>query len=157
MNRFYFLAVILVLGVLAISMVFAAARIAIFLDIPTLIILTVPSLALCLATFPPRDIGRSFAAAFTRHASTEAELRTAAVFFRSLERYILLSGFIGALIGIITILTVAELSNTEGVATGFALLLLSVFYALVLMLALAVPFRAAVDRKLAGIDRPSRA
>ena len=153
MSRFYFVAVILVFGVLALSMVFAAAKIGYFIDYATLIILTVPSLALSLATFPPRDIRRSFTAAFTRRASTEAELRVAAVFFRSLERYFLLSGLIGALIGTVTVL--AQVRDIEAVAMGFSLLLLSVFYALVLMLALAVPFRAAVDRKLAALRQPS--
>lgn len=149
MNRFYFVAVALALCVLALGMVFAAARIDYFMDYPSLIVVVVPAVVLGLAAFPPRVIGRSFTVAFSRQAASEAELRQAAVFFRALERFILLSGFLGALIGVVTILSQQEEVPMKKVAQGFALLLITVFYSLVLTLVLAVPFRAAVERRLA--------
>lgn len=149
MNRFYFVAAALALCVLVIGMVFAAARIDYFLDYPSLIMVVVPAAVLCLAAFPPRVIGRSFTVAFSRQTASEQELRQAAVFFRTLERFILLSGVIGALIGIVTILSQQQDVPMKKIGQGFALLLITVFYALVLTLVLAVPFRAAVERRLA--------
>ncbi len=149
MNRFYFAAAALALGVLALGTVFAAARLNLFLDYPSLIMVIVPAAVLCLAAFPPRVIGKSFVVAFSRQAATEQELRQAAVFFMSLQRFFLLSGAIGALIGIVTILAQLQEVAMAKIGQGFALLLITVFYALVLTLVLAVPFRAAVERRLA--------
>jgi flagellar motor component MotA len=149
MNRFYFVAVALALGVLALGTVFAAARIAYFLDYPSLIMVIVPAAVLCLAAFPPRVIGRSFIVAFIRQPASEQELRQAAVFFTSLQRFFLLSGAIGALIGIVTILAQLQEVAMAKIGQGFALLLITVFYSLVLTLVLVVPFRAAVERRLA--------
>jgi flagellar motor component MotA len=149
MNRFYFVAVVLALGVLALGMVFAAARITYFVDYASLIMVIVPAAVLCLAAFPPRVIGRSFTVAFSRQEASEKELRLAAVFFTSLQRFFLLSGAIGALIGIVTILAQLQEVAMAKIGQGFALLLITVFYSLVLTLILAVPFRAAVERRLA--------
>jgi flagellar motor component MotA len=149
MNRFYFVAVVLALGVLALGMVFAAAKPGAFLDWASLIVVTVPALVLCLAAFPPRVIGRSFRSAFSRQEASEPDLHQAVAFFRFLERAFLLSGFIAALIGIVTILSQLREVAMENIGRGFALLLISVFYSLILMLLLAVPFRAAVERRLA--------
>jgi flagellar motor component MotA len=149
MNRFYFVAVVLALGVLALGTVFAAARIVYFLDYPSLIMVIVPAAVLCLAAFPPRVIGKSFFVAFSRQEATEQELRQAAVFFVSLQRFFLLSGAIGALIGIVTILAQLQEVAMARIGQGVALLLITVFYSLVLTLVLVVPFRAAVERRLA--------
>ncbi|MCX7040878.1 MAG: MotA/TolQ/ExbB proton channel family protein [Spirochaetes bacterium] len=149
MNRFYFIAVVLALCVLVIGMVFAAARIGYFVDYASLIMVIVPAAVLCLAAFPPRVIGRSFTVAFSRQTASEQELRQAAVFFASLQRCFLLSGAIGALIGIVTILAQLQEVAMAKLGQGFALLLITVLYALVLTLVLAVPFRAAVERRLA--------
>jgi flagellar motor component MotA len=149
MNRFYFVGVILVLCVLVFGMLFAAAGIGYFVDFASLIMVVIPAVILCLVTFPPRVIGRSFTVAFNRQTASEAELRQAAVFFRTLKRFILLSGFIAALIGIVTILWQQQDMPTAKISQGFAVLLISVFYSLILILVLAVPFRAAVERKLA--------
>jgi flagellar motor component MotA len=147
MNRFYIVALILALAVLAVGTVFAAARPGAFVDWASLMMVVVPAAVLSLAVFPPRVIGRSFRSAFARQEASEADLRQAVTFFRFLERMLLLSGFIAALIGIVTILS--QLRSVEVIGKGFALLLISVFYSLVLMLLLAVPFRAAVERRLA--------
>jgi flagellar motor component MotA len=149
MNRYYFAAVALVLAVLALGIVFAAARLNAFLDWPCLIMVIVPPGLLSLAAFPPRVVGRSFRVAFSRQKATEPELRQAAWFFRFLERSVLVAGFIGALIGVVAILSQLREVEVQRLGQGFALLLITVFYALVLVLVVTVPFRAAVERRLA--------
>lgn len=149
MNRYYFVAVVLVLGVLVLGMVFAAARLAAFLDWPCLIMVVVPPGLLSLAAFPPRVAGRSFRVAFARQEASGPELRQAVVYFRFLERAVLVSGFIGALVGVVTILSQLREVEVQKLGQGFALLLITVLYALVLVLVVAAPFRAAVERRLA--------
>jgi flagellar motor component MotA len=147
MKWFYLVAVVLVLAMIALGVMFAAGKVSYFLDWPSVIMVVFPTLVLSLATFPPAVIGRSFAAAFDRRTSTEVELRTAATFFRALQGYLLLSGLLAALLGVMTIL--AGLKADTNVAGGAALLLVSVFYSLVLILLVALPFRASIERRLA--------
>ena len=154
MSRFYFIAVLVVLGIFTLGTVFAAARIEYYVDYPSALIVLVPPIVLCFAAFPPRVIGRSFRVAFDGVTATEGELKSAAALFRTFERSILLSGLIGALIGVIVMLSqLASISNVSG---GFALLLVSVFYALIVTLALPVPFRAAVEHKLSQLAESGR-
>jgi hypothetical protein len=152
MNRFYPVAVVLVLGLILAGIAIDAASVLFFIDVPSLAVVLVPVLAMSFASFTPREIGGSFRAAFVRSHADAALLRTAAAFFRALERYIILSGFLGVLIGLVSMLVV--MGSGKGVpdnkvTVGFSLLLLSVFYALVFLLLIAVPFRSAADRKLA--------
>lgn len=149
MNRYYFLAAALVLAVLALGIVFAAARLNAFLDWPCLVMVVVPPGLLSLAVFPPRVVGKSFRVAFSRQKATVPELRQAVVVFRFLERSVLVAGFIGALIGVVAILSQLREVEVQKLGQGFALLLITVFYALVLVLTMTVPFRAAVERRLA--------
>jgi flagellar motor component MotA len=149
MNRYYFIAVGLVLGVLLLGIVFAAAGITSFLDFPCLVMVVVPPGLLSLAAFPPRVVGRSFRVAFARQQAAEAELRRAVVVFRFMERSLVVSGLIGALIGVVAILSQLRDVEVQKLGQGFALLLITVFYALVLVLIVTVPFRAAVERRLA--------
>lgn len=149
MNRYYFVAAALVVGVLTLGVVFAAARLGAFLDFPCLIMVVVPPALLSLAAFPPRVVGRSFRVAFARQQAAEADLRQAIVVFRFVERSLLVSGFIGALVGIVAILSQLREVEVQKLGQGFALLLITVFYALVIVLIVAVPFRAAVERRLA--------
>ena len=147
MKWFSVVAMILVLATIALGVVFAAGKASYFVDYASALMVVLPALMLSLATFPPATIARSFAVAFDRRTSTDAELRTAAAFFRALQAYLLLSGLIGALIGVMTIL--AGLRADTNVAGGAALLLVTVFYSLVLILVVALPFRASVERRLA--------
>ncbi len=151
MSRFYIIAVVLVIGLITATISWDASSVAFFFDAPSLIVVIVPALLMCFAVFSPRDIGRSFRAAWG--GVEERDLKAAAVFFRALERYFLLSGFLGVLMGVISMLPAS--GSDANTKTGFALLLISIFYALTLLLVLAVPFRAAVEKKLAELEEKS--
>ncbi len=145
MSRFYFIAVALVIGLIAAAICWDASSLAFFFDAPSLIVVIAPVLAMCLAVFSPREIGRSFRAAWG--GGEEQDLRAACVFFRALERYFLLSGLLGVLMGVISML--AATGSDADMKRGFAMLLISIFYALTLLLVFAVPFRTAVEKNLA--------
>lgn len=148
MSRFYWAALVIVVAILVIAVVWSLGTL-LFLDVPSLIVVIVPVLAMSFAAFSPRDIGKSFRVAFTRQPAEPAELRTAAAFFKALERYIILSGLIGVFTGVISMLGAVSRDSSLNIASGFALLLVSAFYAIVLLLVVAVPFKAAVDKRLA--------
>ncbi len=153
MSRMYWLWLVIVFGVIVGAVVLTAGNL-LFIDVPSMIVVLVPIMAMSFASFSPGEMGRSFRAAFGREAVEEGDLKAASVFFRALARYIVLSGLIGVLTGIISLL--GAISRTPGLkenaAGGFALLLVSAYYAIILLLVVAVPFRAAVDKKLAKIQ-----
>ncbi len=150
MSRFYWVALVIVLAVVVIAIVWSLGTL-LFVDVPSLVVVVVPVLAMSIASFSPREIGKSFRVAFARQPAEPAELRTAAAFFRALQRYLILSGLIGVFTGVISLLgwIGQKPSLSTNVASGFALLLISAFYAIVLLLTVAVPFRSAVDKRLA--------
>jgi flagellar motor component MotA len=154
MNRFYFPALILVLAVIVGGILISAGKLVYFVDFPSLIIATVLPLLLCFTTFTPADMGRSFRAAFGRGRTEKKELEVAVVFFLALQRYLLLSACIGALIGIMSMLS--QTQDLKAIGMGFAMLLICVFYAVVLIMVLAMPFRVSAERKLAELAGASR-
>src|SRR6056297_760258 len=79
---------------------------------------------------------------------TAAELKRAVLCFNVLRSYLLSAGFIGGIIGTITIL--ANLSDTAHVGFGAALVLLTILYALILSALVVLPLRTSLEKQLAG-------
>jgi flagellar motor component MotA len=154
MNRFYVPALVLVVAVIVVSIMLAAGRLVYFVDYPSFIIAFIPAILLSLATFTPADIARSFRACMGKTAAPEKDLKAAVVFFRAAQRYLFFSAGIGALIGVISMLS--QIQDMKAIGMGFAILLTCVFYAIVLTLTVALPFRAAAERKLAELTGGAR-
>ncbi len=150
MSKFYFLALILVLAVFALGIIWSAGSLLMFLDFPWLVVVVVPTVLLCFTSFSPADIGRSFKASFGKAPAAEKDLKTAVVFFKALQRYLVLSAIIGSVIGLIAMLANIN-RDAAGIGMGFAILADGAFYAALLIMVVAVPFRAAAERKLAQL------
>jgi flagellar motor component MotA len=154
MSKFYFPALILVLIVFAIGIIWSAGNLLMFVDLAWLIIIVIPTILLCFTTFSPADIGRSFQASFGRGGAPEKDLKISVVFFKALQRYLVLSACIGSVIGLIAILT--NIQDKSSVGMGLAILLDGAFYSALMIMIVAVPFRAAAERKLAEMGGPAR-
>jgi flagellar motor component MotA len=154
MNRFYFPALILVLAVIVLAIVFSAGNILYFLDGASMVVTVVPTVLLCFATFTPADIGRSFRAAFSKAAAPEKDLKVAILFFRAMQRYLFYSAAFGALTGAMVMF--ASTQDLKAIGTGFAILLVCVFYSVVLNMLVAFPFRISAERKLAELGASTR-
>ena len=153
MSLFYLIGAAVAVGTWVFAIVASAGRIAVFMNVPSLVVVLVPAAGLCLSSFRPQEIGRSFRVAFARSPAQATELRVAAAFFRALQRYLLLTGPVGGLVGLIVML--ASLGDVSGQGIGLALCLLTVLYSVLLALLLALPFRAAVERRLAELGEPA--
>lgn len=149
MKPIYPIMFILFLATVAAGVLTAGAAAALFLSLPSLLVVVLISLFLSLCTFSPAEIVRYFAIAFRKEGSEESELRAGIVFFRSLQWYLIAAGLIGFFIGFITIM--AGLNSASSIGGGLAIALLTVLYSLLLAAGVAVPFRAGLERKMKSV------
>ena len=155
MRRFYLVSAAVVLGLTAAGAI-TGGGLEYFLSVPSLIVVIVPPLILSVAHFSVREIRSAYSVAFLEGvprdtAARRAELKRAATYHRTLGIYLIVSGILGTLLGLIVLL--ANLTNDiETVGAGFSVSLVTVFYSVVLVLVFVVPFRAAIARQLADLD-----
>jgi len=163
----YVVSLILAFMVMASMVVFSGASGALFINIPAMMVVVVFPLVLLRASFSFADMGRYFRMALrcselrgigargsgargpgVQNSETAAELKRGVLFFNAMRSYLLSAGFIGGMIGTITIL--ANLSDTAHVGFGAALVLLTILYALVLSALVVLPLRTRLEKQLAG-------
>jgi len=157
----YVVSLILAFMVMASMVVFSGASGALFINIPAMVVVVVFPLVLLRASFSFADMGRYFRMALrcselrgigargpgVQNSETAAELKRGVLFFNAMRSYLLSAGFIGGMIGTITIL--ANLSDTAHVGFGAALVLLTILYALVLSALVVLPLRTRLEKQLA--------
>ena len=165
----YILSLCVAVVVIISMVIFSGASLGLFVNLPALFVVVVFPLAMLRAGFAFSEMGRHIAAAFTntnsaaaaktapqtdlhpeQHLGQRGKLNRAALFFSAMRNYLLFSGFIGGMVGTITIL--ANPDNSVRVGFGAALVLLTILYALVLWALVALPMRTAVRKRLALLE-----
>ena len=147
MNKSFFIFIIVVLGVFCLGIVFAGASFLSYVDLASFFIVIVVTAALLVSTFKFREIGSYFKAAFNGSHAEPSTVKAGIVFFAAMQRYLILSAVVANLIGLIAILS--TLGEPKQIGLGLALSLLTIFYAVIFILVLALPFRTSLERKLA--------
>lgn len=145
MTRFYPVSLVLFIGLCAAGIAMAGGRIDVFLSWPALVIVVAISFVLSLAGFSLPQIAAAFRTAYAESA-TDDQLASADAYFTALGRYLIGSGLVGTLIGAITLLS--NLRDPATMGAGTALALATLLYGLMLWLALALPFQAAIRRRI---------
>ena len=146
MKKSYPFWMILTLGLFVLAIVFAGAKVTTYASLPAFLVVVFPPFVLVVAVHGLAGIGRSFRVAFEGVAATRQELETGASLFGSLQRYLLLTGLITTMIGLIAML--ANLYEADGIGPVVALALITLFYSLMFILTVAVPFRSALEKRL---------
>jgi hypothetical protein len=136
------------LGILITGMMIAldSMDISIYIDPPSFYILLVPVLLLLKSQFSWADMGEAFAIGFSRKPVEKARLKKALLFFTVLQKYLMWTGLIGLMLGIIAMFS--SFSDYIAVGRGLAVALLVVFYALILTLTIALPFQYGLKKKI---------
>jgi flagellar motor component MotA len=147
MKKVYPVSIVVFVGMVVAGIVLAGSSLGVFISLGSFIIVVGLPAAVIFATHSPGEVGRAFAA--PSRSDSPAELKASAVFFSAMQRYLLWSGFLATMIGVITLL--AYLGETASVGRGAALALLTVFYSVVLNLVVALPFRHAAEKRLAEL------
>jgi len=151
MRKSYAVWIVLFFGIAILAWILAGG-VGMYLDLPSVAVVIVIPIPLLLSVFSGADIRTAFSAVY-RNDPSDAELRTAVLVFRTWERLILLGGLFGVISGAIAIFSNIS-GNTEMIGKGLALALLSPLYAMILTMALTIPFHAAARRKLVDSPRP---
>ena len=147
MKRLYIPMAIAVLAIWAAAVLLGKGSLSWFFDLPSLVLVLFPAFFLSLGVFGFREIGRAFSVGFRKEGAVEADLRKALVFFEALPQYLILSGLLGTLLGVMTMMR--WIDDLRSMGSGMALALLTVVYSLILTMVLVVPFRSGIRRKLA--------
>jgi len=152
MTRFYPVAVVLLIAIFAVAILATGGTLLLFISTEALLLVLAPSLVLALGTHNLREIGRCFAIGFPGSVPDRHDLEVAEAFFRALGRYLTGSGVAGFLLGAIVML--ANLyGDASTIGTGTAVALLTVFYAILLVIAVPVPYLAGIRRRQADLER----
>ncbi len=154
MKKSYFVYTLLSIGVFVLAIKFAGGWLRWFLDPATFVAFVCPLLFLLLAIFGPRAMVDAFRAAMGSGGTTKLEVKRAILFFTSAQKIFLLISALLTLSGIV--MTFMGISGPKEVDNMvyfyFAMALLSIFYALLLMLIITIPFKAALKYKLYKLE-----
>ncbi len=156
--RSFIISLLFALAVMASMVVFSGASGALFVNVPAFMVVVVLPTVLLRAGFSFSEMGAYFRLAFRlpqfnetgSSAHRAAEIKRAMVFFNTMRSYTLSAGFIGGMVGTITIL--ANLGDTSRVGFGAALVLLTILYAIVLSTLLVLPLRSSLEKQLTVME-----
>ncbi|MFC1729413.1 MotA/TolQ/ExbB proton channel family protein [candidate division KSB1 bacterium] len=146
MKRAYFIAVIFVVAFMVAAVYLAGGEILLFISAVSFILTPIVSLILMLCTFSPAEMVGCFTTAFKREKADEVNVERGVLFFQTLQNYLLLSGIFSTFLGIVLML--ANLEDPEAIGPGLAVALLTILYALFLIMIVTVPFKSGLKRML---------
>lgn len=146
MRKSYFLSLAVLLLMVIFAMVMSGCVLC-FVDIGSLLMVVIPTFFMLIASYSLSEIGRNFSMGFSKGSPRPEELKTAIIFFKSMQKYLAISGALGFFTGLIAML--AMLGDPDHIGSGMALALITVLYALILTMAIALPFRTGLEKKLA--------
>ena len=140
----YFLYLALFFGAVYGIVQLTGSWIAFYLDIPSLLIILVFDLLFSVCLYGAVPSGQYFRAVFQKEP--EEPLRQQAIrYFRSMAGYTLAVGLMGFILGMIAVL--ANLEDTSSVGPNLAVGIITVLYAVMVNMAVFIPFRAALERQ----------
>jgi len=135
----YFISIIIFLAVL-VSTFLLSGSITIFIDLPSILIIIAITLPMLLSSGLFTDFKNSFRIVMSKDKTfSNEELERAILAIDLTNKLILISGFLGSIIGLISMLR--QLSDPSKIGPSVAVMLLTTFYALFLTIIL-MPVKA---------------
>lgn len=128
----------------------SGADIPVYVDIPSLVIITLIPAAIAFASWPLVEIRRAFGALYDPAAS-KPELEKSALFFESLIRWMLYAAFAGLMIGLVAILRYYDGGESGKLGRNLAVMLLCNTEALFIILVFPLPLASLARRRLAEL------
>ncbi len=122
-----------------------------FWDPASFMLVFVPTIFLLMAVFGPRGIVNAFRFAMHGSEASRSEIQKGIVLFAAAQNIILMTGLIATLMGVIMILDGVSRTPAAPVAFWCSVALASTFYSLMTILIVITPFKAALQKKLAGM------
>lgn len=149
MKKAYGIWLLIALGIFITAMVLTTGGfVAIFLDIPSFIIVAGTVFLVLLSAYSPKEMGNAFRNAMEATPFDKTECEKGLAFFGLMGKALIVSGIIGTLIGLVSILGVIGLNELFGEATAVSIL--TVLYSLLIYLLIVLPYSTGLKKKLAG-------
>jgi len=144
----YLVSLVIVAAMSFFGVYISAAKPLWYLDVPSIIMVFLPTFVLCAGDYGWKGIGNAFAAAFGKKEKTRSELDQASTLVAALGRYAWLAAVFGTCIGIIAILaSLRETPNPTRLGPNVAVSLICFFYALMFNFMLITPMRNRIALK----------
>ena len=122
-----------------------------FLDLLSVVFMVALPLLIALATYSPAEIVDCFAVAFSKERVDIGRIEKGIHFFSILRSYLIITALIAFMIGFILIMaTVEDLSQIGPYA---AVAVVCIYYALLLILLVTIPFKAGLEKKKIEMGR----
>lgn len=147
MKKTYIVYVALAIGMCIFGILGAKGDLLWFWD-PASIMLTLGiTLALMLGHFSPKEMLEAFRCAGAAERS-EAELKKALLFFETFHHLTIISGFMSFMLGLIFFLAGMDLTNEKAAGPFMAVAVMTVLYALLIVMIITAPYQSAIRKKL---------
>ena len=150
MQRSYFIVAPAAIAVISLTIYLGGSLIR-FLDLLCVFFMITLPLLMAMATYSPAEIVDCFAVAFRKEGADPAMIEKGIHFFSILRSYLTVTALIAFMIGFILIMSVAE--DLSRIGPKMALSLICIYYALLLMLLVTIPFKAGLERKKIEMGR----
>ena len=147
MKKSYFIFLVLCLGMLVLGVVFAGAKIGLYLNLPALIVVVFLPSFIVTGVYGLPAFLKAFRLAFHGTQATVEQLKTGAALFKMLGSCVLLTGFITTMIGLIAML--GNLMEAMAIGKTIAIAMITLFYSVILVFLVTLPFKSAYDKRLA--------
>ncbi|MBN2874890.1 MAG: hypothetical protein JXM71_07335 [Spirochaetales bacterium] len=147
----YITAALFVLALTWLGALFSGVRFIVYLDAASLVLVLGLTVVMLRAGWTFRAMGAHFRNALSDTADYTL-LEEAALFFATAKRYLALGAGFGVILGVIAILS--HLTDRSKLGPNLAIALLSVFYAIILALAICIPLETAARQRLVRARQP---
>jgi flagellar motor component MotA len=147
MKAKFLVGVLIVVAVTFSAILFSGGKLLVFVDVATYLVIFFIPAGIAFASWPVRDIGRAFSAPFDKLAKPK-ELEKSLFFFESARRWILVSAFLGTMVGLVCILVYADATNLERLGRNLGVMLLCITNALFFFLLIPLPIESLAKRRL---------
>jgi len=141
----YLISLVIFLGGIILAITLAGATVFAFTDLPSFILVVILPFLFVSILYGFKDMAHAFATPFKKE-SNQDNVAKAVVFFQKYGKTVLLTGIIGVIIGIITML--ATLDDVNQVGPAVALALISLLYSAVINVLIVIPFLLLLKKKI---------
>ena len=150
MKKLFFIPLLLSFTFFITAIILGVGNVLIFADGVSLVLVIAPTFFVLLTFNHPAEMGRYFTAAMEDAECDAVTLKKGITFFRTMLSLLIFSGVMGTVLGFIAMLAYY---NTSTAARGFSAALVTTFYCGLLAGFIALPFKAALQNKLAELNK----
>jgi flagellar motor component MotA len=150
MKKMYIVYIIAVVALCVLGILIARGNLWWFYDPPSLMLTLGIVLLLLLGHFSPKEMIEAFRCAGAAAERSDAELKKALLFFETFHRLTIISGFMSFMLGLILFLAGMDLSDEKAAGPFMAVAVMTVLYALIIIMMITVPFQSAIKKKMIG-------